>query len=117
VFDLWVCKDVPLDLQLSRLLVNNAKIADLKQRGVGACAERWTMIMGGEGLTWMTFGGSQLAHLKVASLIRSMNLRCAFPFDQGKTPIVTLEGCGPPSVSLYMGRTQGTVTLQTIHRI
>lgn len=39
-------------------------------------------------LTWMTFGGSQLAHLKVASLTRSTNLRCAFPLDQGRIPIV-----------------------------
>jgi hypothetical protein len=45
--------------------------------------------IGEEGrLTWRTFGGSQLAHLKVASFTRSMNLRCALDFDQGKTPIV-----------------------------
>lgn len=29
VLDLRVCKDVPLDFQLSRLLVNSAEIADL----------------------------------------------------------------------------------------
>lgn len=46
-------------------------------------------LMDGDGeLTWRTFGGSQLAHLKVASLMRSMNLRCAFPLAQGKIPIV-----------------------------
>ena len=33
MFGFWVCKDVPLDFQLSCLLVNNAKIADLQQMG------------------------------------------------------------------------------------
>ena len=35
------------------------------------------------GLTRMRLGGSQFAHLKVASLIRSMYLRWALPFAQG----------------------------------
>ena len=40
---------------------------------------------GGDGeegqLTWRTYGGSQLAHLKVASLIRSTKLRSEFALD------------------------------------
>jgi hypothetical protein len=66
----------------------------------------------------MTFGGSQLAHLKVASLIKSMNLRCAFPFDQGRIPIVMQDVVyRGPIVPTYIWAEPGIDHVTLIHRI
>ena len=88
--DVDMAIDVSFDRQLSRLFVDDTKIARLFEKGTvkNALTDQELMAM----LTRICLGGSQLGHLAAASLIRSTYLRCAFFLERKRNIVKIVSG-------------------------